>query len=278
MKWGGVIKNKAVIPACAVAFSANFILFCIKLYVGLASNSISIYSDGINNLFDSLSGLLSVVCLWFVLKDAGGFVKTSLNKTEQLLSFVLSVLVSGAGFVFAYSSLERLMYPTPIWFQIKFLTVLAATAVVKLLLFFYFRYQWKKTGSAVVKVLTYDSLLDMFVTLITIMGFAISNYGTYAVDALCGIVISVMIVISAVKMVVSSCRKLINCVDKDKKDAVEKLLQGYGITKENSRIVFSAEDEYKAFLETEKPVGDDMISEIRSDMLQKTGIQLYIVK
>lgn len=208
----------------------------------------------------------------------GGFIKISLNKTEQLLSFVLSVLVSGAGFVFSYSSLERLMYPTPIWFQVKFLGILAATAIVKLLLFFYFRSQWKKTGSPVVKVLTYDSILDMFVTLVTIMGFAISNYGTYAVDAVCGIIISVLIVISAVKMVASSCKQLINCVDKDKKEEIENLLQGYGITKENSNIVFSAEDEYKAYLETEMQIGDEIISEIRSNVLQKTGIQLYIVK
>ena len=35
------------------------ILFGIKLYVGLASGSISIYSDGINNFFDCLSGALA---------------------------------------------------------------------------------------------------------------------------------------------------------------------------------------------------------------------------
>ncbi len=278
MKRGDIIRNKAVIPACAVAFSANFILFLLKLYVGLASNSISIYSDGINNLFDSLSGLLSVACFYFALKHSRGFVKASFSKTEQLLSLVLSAFVGGAGFVFAYSSLERLMYPTPIWFQVKYLLILAGTALIKLLLFFYFRQQWKKTGSAVVKVLSFDSLLDMFVTSVTVLGFGISKYGTYAVDALCGIVISVLIIVSAVKMVLSVIRRLINYVDKDKKQAIEKLLQEYGVSDENSQIDFSCEDEIKAYLKTDAVTENEKLEEIRSIINEKTGIQLYIVK
>ena len=56
------IKNKAVVRICLFAFFLNFILFAVKLYVGLSSNIISIYSDGINNLFDSLSVMVTVIC------------------------------------------------------------------------------------------------------------------------------------------------------------------------------------------------------------------------
>ena len=52
-------------------------------------------------------------------------------------------------------------------------------------------------------------------------------------------------------MVFSVVRRLINYVDKDKKQAIEKLLQEYGVSDENSQIDFSCEDEIKAYLKTD---------------------------
>lgn len=253
-------------------------MFCIKLYIGLSANSISIYSDGINNLFDSLSGLLSVICLSFALKSSAGLVRISLGKTEQLLSFILSLAVGAAGVGFIYSSLERLMYPTPIWFQVKYLGVLVATALTKLSMFLYFNHRRKKADSEVVKVIAFDSLLDTFVTLITILGFIVSEHGTYAVDALCGIIISILIVVSAVKMVLSAVRKLMNIVDRDKREIVEALLEDYGITADNSKIDFSVENEIRLYIRTEVEADAERLEEMKTHMKEKTGIKLYMVK
>ncbi|MBQ1242943.1 MAG: cation transporter, partial [Clostridia bacterium] len=52
--------RKFILSAGVFAFVCNLLLFGVKLYVGLASGSISIYSDGINNFFDCLSGALTV--------------------------------------------------------------------------------------------------------------------------------------------------------------------------------------------------------------------------
>ena len=54
-------KRNSLLVVCAIAFSVNLLLFFIKLYIGLRSNSISIYSDAVNNLFDSLSGLVTLI-------------------------------------------------------------------------------------------------------------------------------------------------------------------------------------------------------------------------
>ena len=49
-------NDKITVITCAAAFALNVALFSVKLYVGLCANSISIYSDAVNNMFDSLSG------------------------------------------------------------------------------------------------------------------------------------------------------------------------------------------------------------------------------
>ena len=55
----------------------NFLLFGVKLYIGLASNSVAIYSDGVNNLLDALSLTVTAAALFL-----------SLGKTTSLLSAV----------------------------------------------------------------------------------------------------------------------------------------------------------------------------------------------
>ena len=54
-------NDKITVITCAAAFVLNVALFSVKLYVGLCANSISIYSDAVNNMFDSLSGLAAFI-------------------------------------------------------------------------------------------------------------------------------------------------------------------------------------------------------------------------
>ncbi len=201
-------KKKYVLISGAFAFVCNFILFMLKLYVGLSSNSISIYSDGINNLFDSLSGAITVAVFCALLKtdDTKEIVA---KRSGQLLSFVMSAAVAFSGVYFAYSSLERLMYPTPVWYMEKYLVVIVATTLVKLAMFFVFRYLNNKTESPVTKVMVVDGILDFFVSAITAFTLVISQYGNYAFDALLGIAVSVVIISGAVKLTISSVKELI---------------------------------------------------------------------
>lgn len=268
------IKNKRIIPVCFIAFFVNLILFAVKLYIGLSSNSISIYSDGINNLFDSLSGILSVICLMLFAGKGDLFSKIRSAKTEQLLSFVLSVLVGIAGFVFLYSSLERLMYPTPVWFQLKFLYIVIATALIKLLMFFFLRYSYKKSGSDIIKIIAYDSLLDFFITAVTVITLFVSAKGVYAVDSFCGIVISVMILVSAFKLIKESTGKLMSIPEKGKREAIEEILLSFGLTAENSELVFSVTDKESAYLVADSAEAE----EIKRQIFEKTGTKIYFAK
>ena len=96
----------------------NFLLFTAKLYVGLSSDCISVYSDGVNNFFDSLTGILSFALLFSLAKKTDAVTVYRIKKTEQLLSFVISATVAFSAFYFAYNSLERFTYPTPVTFAV----------------------------------------------------------------------------------------------------------------------------------------------------------------
>ena len=272
------IKNKAVAKICLVAFFLNFILFAVKLYVGLSSNIISIYSDGVNNLFDSLSGLVTAVCFLWAVKSESALQKGFLSKTEQLLSVGLSVIVVFSGLVFAYSSAERLMYPTPMWFTMSFLWMLMGTAVCKLGMYFWFKKQNKKTDSQVLEMMSLDCRLDFFINLVTIITLIVSKLEFYAFDALCGIGISVMIIISGGKSLVSSVKELVNIPDNATRQKVEQVLSSFGFNGQNSEVTFQFAGTKQAYIKSENEPDEGTLEEMKSQVLEKTGIEIYLLK
>lgn len=268
-------KDKTVLVVCSAAFSVNIVLFFVKLYIGLRTNSISIYSDAVNNMFDSLSGLITLISLSLIMRNADLSTEGTMRKSEQLFSFLMALAVCFTGFYFAYSSLERLMYPTPVWYTGFYLSVLIATALVKIGMFFFYRFFSKKTSSPVVKVMSYDSLLDFFITSVTVLTLYISGSGNFAFDAVFGIVISAVIIVSAVKLIISNAKGLVNFVSLSEREAVEEILSSHGV--KINKISYHTTSEFtEAFVKTES-VTRETAKIISLECREKTGIILNII-
>ena len=261
---------------CIFALTANLILFFTKLYIGLGANSISIYSDGVNNLCDCLSAVISLICINFLAKGTDASSESYISKTEDLLTFIISVIIGFTGFYFAYSSVERLMYPTTVSYRTKYLWILIATAVAKLIMFAVLKALNKKGNSDILKVMSLDCILDFFITSVTVMTLLISTYGTYAADALCGIVISIVITVSAIKTIVSTCKKMVGYVSPEERDVFFRKLYE---TIEESNVTdvrfIIGKNKTDAFVYT---TGYKALSEKELDEISKqTGMTVYII-
>lgn len=255
-------KPKEILKVCAFAFGSNLLLFLVKLYVGLSANSISIFSDAVNNLFDSLSGLLTLVCLAAVMKATDISTKGIVGKAEQLLSLMTAIIVCITGFYFAYSSVERLMYPTPVWYAEKYLIMLLLTAAAKLLMWLIYRIWSKKADSPIIKVMSVDCVLDFFITSVTVLTLILSKYETYSIDAIAGIVISTVIVVSSVKMTVSQAKKLINYVSLERRDEVAKAIENI---EQVENVTYYVDDEHtSAYIKLKARTFEGLENEIES--------------
>ena len=266
-------KENYTLFICTFAFVSNFILFLVKLFIGLASSSISIFSDAINNMFDSLSGLLTLICFAFIIRLADNSLEGTVRKSEQFFSFLMSLIVAITGFAFLYSSLERLMYPTPISYFQKYLVMLILTCVAKILMFLFYYFTAKKSSSPIVKVMAFDSILDFFVTLMTVFSLLLSKNGNYALDAVFGIVISAVIIVSAVKLIVSSAVVLLNYVNKSKREQVQEIFDSFSASIQSIRYVSDGEN-VEAFVKLDF---DGDTNALINKCKEETGILLNII-
>ncbi len=221
------VKPQKIWMIAAAVAALNAALFSVKLYIGLASNSVAVFSDAVNNLFDCLGATLTAVSLLLIKRDLPS--RGSAVRTEQLLTFILSTAVFAAGAYFAYSSVERFMYPSPVWYTGAYLFALSVTACLKLAAAIGLTAISRRAESPVVRIMAFDSLLDFFITAVTILTLILSSYRTFSFDAAAGLLIGVVIAVGAVKSLMSSARALTDRPAPKEREAFDDLMRNGGI-------------------------------------------------
>ena len=198
-----MMETKARMRAAVFGICVNLCLFMVKLYVGISTNSISIYVDSLNNALDSVVCIIALVGFWLSVRTSPKY-PFGLGRAEDLTGFITAVVIVGTGFGFGYVSLERTLYPAPVWFSVRYAVIIAVTAVVKLLLGAYYKFKDRRHPSPVLKGLFTDSVLDFFITLSTLISFTLTRVAGVPVDGYFGIAISAVLLISGAKSCVSS--------------------------------------------------------------------------
>lgn len=205
--------KKRISPLLIFAGVINLTLFLIKFYIGVRTNSQCIYTDSINNLMDTLSLCLALIGVAFLNKGATKSFKFGFGRLEDFTAFIMALLMTGAGLSFAYSSLSRLMSPIPVWYFTKYALIIGCTCIFKLLLGIVFYFKEKKQPSPVLKTVMLDSFLDCGITLVALISFVLSGTAGSSVDALLGLIISIIISVSGVRLIISSTSRLIGAND-----------------------------------------------------------------
>lgn len=201
--------KKKLSPIIVFAGIVNFFLFFIKFYIGIRTNSQCIYTDSINNLMDTLSLCLALIGISFINKPATSRFKYGFGRMEDVTSFIMSIIMTAAGLGFAYSSLGRLMTPVPVWYFTKYAVIIGATCLVKLVLGVTFAIKRKKENSAVIKTVMLDSFLDCGITAVTLISFTLSNTVGFGLDAVLGLVISIIIAVAGIRLIISALAEII---------------------------------------------------------------------
>lgn len=194
------------IKATAFGVTINFLLFLLKLYVGISTNSLSVYCDSINNLGDTFSCLIGLLGFYLVVRldEKRG------RRAQSLASFVIGAVVTVTGAYFAYSGLERLMYPIPVSYSVNYAILILLTVFVKLSMGIFYLHVNKKSQSPVIKALSLDSFMDTFITLTAFLGFTLAEKINFAVDGIVAVIMGFTVAVSALKTVISQTKYLIN--------------------------------------------------------------------
>lgn len=270
-------RAKKSILLIAIGIFVNVALAITKMYVGLSSNSLCIMLDAVNSFFDVLTCVATLAFLVALLFPRSEKAPYGYGRGEYLAGFIVSVVSVVVGGLFFLRSINRLAMPEPVWFSVQNCALICATLPVKLAMGLTYYFCNKKLHSSAVKAIMLDSFLDIGVTATSIVSFAISSRVDYAVDAIFGIVISVIIVVFAVKMVADNVRSIVvGDGAKQEREAVDEICRAHEVRLE--KLVLHDYGYSAKAGEAIVDCSEDVLESLHDETLEKTGADVTFVR
>lgn len=199
-------KSLILIVVCIVI---NIALASIKMYVGLSVNSLCIMLDATNSFLDIITGIVTLVVFVMLLVPKSESAPYGYGRGEYLAGFVVAITAVVVGGLFFIRSINRLAMPEPVYFGWQNCVLIAVCVPLKLAIGLVYYFANKKIKSKALKAIMLDSFLDTAITATSLVSFAVSANVDYAVDAIFGIVMSVVIILAAIKMVVDNVKAVV---------------------------------------------------------------------
>ncbi len=187
--------------ASVLAIIANSLLFLLKLLTGLAARSIAIVADGVNNLSDAASNIVSLLGFRLAARPADEEHPYGHGRYEYLAGLMVAVLILAAGLELLKSSAERLIHPAAAVFSWPMAAVLAGSIAVKLWMMAFNRDAGRRIGSRTLEATAADSRNDAVATAVVLAGMLISRLTGLDLDGWLGLGVALFVLYSGFRLV-----------------------------------------------------------------------------
>ena len=175
----------------------NLFLFIIKFLIGTLVHSVSIQADGINNLTDAGSNIISILSFHFANKPADKDHPFGHERTETIASLFVGVLILFLGVETAKESFSKILHPDVIDFRIVSIIVLVISILVKFWMYLYNKKLSKTYDSSLLEATSLDSISDVFGTSAVLISTLLSPVLHFNLDGYMGVVVSCIILYGA---------------------------------------------------------------------------------
>ena len=180
-----------------VGIFSNLFLFVIKFMIGTIVHSVSIQADGVNNLTDAGSNIISILSFHLANKPADKDHPFGHERTETIASLFVGILILVLGFETAKESISKVIHPGSIDFRIASVIILLISIIVKFWMYAYNKKLSKTYDSSLLEATALDSISDVCGTAAVLVSTLLSPVLHFNLDGYMGIVVSGIIIYGA---------------------------------------------------------------------------------
>lgn len=180
-----------------VGIFSNLFLFVIKFVIGTIVHSVSIQADGVNNLTDAGSNIISILSFHLANKPADKDHPFGHERTETIASLFVGILILVLGFETAKESISKVIHPGSIDFRIASVIILLISIIVKFWMYAYNKKLSKTYDSSLLEATALDSISDVCGTTAVLVSTLLSPILHFNLDGYMGIVVSGIILYGA---------------------------------------------------------------------------------
>ena len=194
-------REKVIVRTSAVGILTNVVLAAFKALVGLASNSIAITLDAVNNLSDALSSVITIIGAKLAGKAPDKKHPFGYGRIEYMSSLIVAAIVLYAGITSLIESVKKIIHPEVSDYSLLTLIIIAVAILVKLALGRYVKRKGNEVNSGSLIASGSDASFDAILSA-SVLASAILYLATrISLEAIVGAVIAVIIIKSGIEMI-----------------------------------------------------------------------------
>lgn len=269
-----------------VGIISNLLLCAIKIATGILIGSFSYVADGINNLSDAGSSIVTLIGFRLASEPADADHPFGHQRIEYLTGLIVSFIIIAIGLILFKSSVDSIINPgEAVKFSLISCLILVISIVIKCLQSIFYRRLGKLIKSTAIIATSVDSLNDCISTSAVLIASIISLFTDIQLDGYMGCFVSIFILISGYKLVKEAMSPLIG--EKPSKELVNSIvdkilnypkvlgihdlvIHSYGPGKIFATIHVEVDSEESII------VTHDIMDNIEKDFKEEMGINLVI--
>lgn len=193
-------RQDKIVKTSIIGIVVNLILVGFKAFVGIATNSIAITLDAVNNLTDALSSIITILGAKLANKAPDKDHPYGYGRIEYFSSVIIAAIVLWAGITALMESWPKIFHPDVTSYTTVSLVIVAVAVVVKILLGQYVKRIGKDINSQALVASGSDALFDAILSLSTLVAAIISIFFHVSLEGILGVIIAVVIIKASIDM------------------------------------------------------------------------------
>lgn len=279
-------RERTIIRASIIGIATNFLLAAFKAAIGIASNSIAIVLDAVNNISDAGSSLITIISTKLAGKSPDKKHPFGYGRIEYLSSMIVSAIILYAGMTSLVESAKKIIHPVRAEYSVLSLVILGVAVIAKIVLGLYVQKTGKKVNSGALTASGADALFDAILSSSVLASAVIYLIFKLPLEAFVGMVISCFIIKSGIEMICETLDDIIGkrtdaalsrrikqliAEEQEVRGAYDLIISNYGPNKNYASVHIELPDTM-----TVKEV-DSLTRRIELKVFKETGIVLTAV-
>ncbi len=196
-----IVRERYGKLAGVVGIVSNLILCAAKILIGIISGSIAIIGDGINNLADASSSVITLIGFKLASMPEDKEHPYGHARYEYITGMIVSILIVLVGVELGQTSIDKVMNPQPLDFSWTVILVLILAIAIKVWQAMFNIKIGNKINSLTLIATGADSRNDVISTTVVLISVLVGEFAGIAIDGYMGCLVALFIIWSGISLV-----------------------------------------------------------------------------
>lgn len=187
--------------AGVVGICTNLLLAALKMAVGALSGSLAILADGVNNLSDSASSIVTLAGFKLAEKPADEEHPFGHERIEYISGLIVSFVILVVGLQLAQEAVGKILHPEPVQTGALAVVILAVSILGKLWQCLFYRNIARRIDASSLMATAADSRNDVISTAAILVGVLVTMCTGVNLDGFLGLAVAVLVLVSGIQLV-----------------------------------------------------------------------------